>query len=131
MTKTINYTENTELWTMEAIAENNGYIKTADCYWTQIFENANGDRIYTVRENAVTVDPIEAMKEATTEATEEATTEAKTAAIAHILDQHSIPYRIENGHILADSMEAFTPLFSKTEDLTHYTKRQVFAWLGY
>lgn len=51
--------------------------------------------------------------------------------VAKVLDMHSVPYRIENGRIYADSMEAYTELFAKMIDLTGYTKRQLFDWLGY
>jgi hypothetical protein len=51
--------------------------------------------------------------------------------IAAILNQHNIPYKIENGRIYADSMQAFTPLFSKTVDVTNYTKGRLYSWLGY
>lgn len=51
--------------------------------------------------------------------------------ITTILKQHSVPYMIQNGRILADSMEAFTSLFSKTVDVTNYTMRQLLNWLGY
>lgn len=51
--------------------------------------------------------------------------------IAAILDQHGVPYLIRNGRILADSMIAFTPLFSETVDVTSYTKGQLYTWLGY
>jgi hypothetical protein len=51
--------------------------------------------------------------------------------IAAILSQHGIPYLIQNGRILADSMIAFTPLFSETVDVTHYTIDQLKSWLGY
>lgn len=51
--------------------------------------------------------------------------------IAAILEAHSVPYKTENGRIYADSMEAFTPLFSQTVDVTEYTKGQLYAWLGY
>lgn len=51
--------------------------------------------------------------------------------ITNILDQHSVPYMIQDGRILADSMIAFTPLFSETVDVTHYTLNQLLSWLGY
>ena len=51
--------------------------------------------------------------------------------ITNILKRHYIPYQIKNGRVLADSMIAFTPLFSETVDLTNYTKNQLYAWLGY
>ena len=51
--------------------------------------------------------------------------------IAHILDKHNIPYVIQDGRILADSMIAFTPLFAETVDVTNYTKDQLYNYLGY
>lgn len=51
--------------------------------------------------------------------------------ITNLLKQHSVPYMIQNGRILADSMEAYTPLFSKTVDVTGYTLKQLLFWLGY
>lgn len=51
--------------------------------------------------------------------------------ITNILKQHSIPYLIQGGRILADSMIAFTPLFTETVDVTNYTKNQLYSWLGY
>ena len=51
--------------------------------------------------------------------------------ITTILKQHSIPYMIQNGRILADSMQAFTPLFSETVDVTGWTVKKLYSWLGY
>lgn len=51
--------------------------------------------------------------------------------IAAILEAHNVPYKTENGRIYADSMIAFSPLFSETVDVTEYTKDQLYAWLGY
>lgn len=51
--------------------------------------------------------------------------------ITTILDQHGIPYMIQNNQVLADSMEAFTPLFSNTINVTNYTRAQLMQWLGY
>lgn len=51
--------------------------------------------------------------------------------ITTILKQHSVPYKIENGHILADTMQAFTPVFYETVDVTSWTEKKLFAWLGY
>lgn len=51
--------------------------------------------------------------------------------ITAILDRHNVPYLIQDGRILADSMEAFTQLFSETVDVTSYTKNQLYSWLGY
>lgn len=51
--------------------------------------------------------------------------------IAAILEDHGIPYKIEGDRIIADSMIAFTPLFSETVDVTNYTLSQLKNWLGY
>lgn len=48
---TIEYNTNEQLWTMEKIATENGYEKTGDCYWCQLFTNADGDTICTSRED--------------------------------------------------------------------------------
>lgn len=51
--------------------------------------------------------------------------------ITAILNRHSVPYMIQGGRVLADSMQAFTPLFSETVDITDYTLNQLKSWLGY
>ena len=53
------------------------------------------------------------------------------AKIANILEQHSVPYFIKDDHIYADSMVAFSKLFEEVIDLTCYTRRELYAWLGY
>ena len=53
------------------------------------------------------------------------------AQIQTILPNHSIPFYVQNGRILADSMIAYTELFQEVVDLTDYTRQQLFAWLGY
>jgi hypothetical protein len=53
------------------------------------------------------------------------------AKIANILDAHSVPYFIKNGRIYADTMVAFSALFESVEDLTGWTRSQIYAWLGY
>lgn len=52
-------------------------------------------------------------------------------AIAKILDVHCVPFYTECGHIYADSMYAGTALFAEVVDLTNYTMRQLYNWLGY
>lgn len=50
------YRTNEELWTLEAEFEKRGFVKTADCYWTQIMERGE-EKIYLVRdENAGAAD---------------------------------------------------------------------------
>lgn len=51
--------------------------------------------------------------------------------ITKMLDMHYIPYKIEDGHIIADCMIAFSEPFEETEDVTGYTKRQLMERLGY
>lgn len=51
--------------------------------------------------------------------------------ITKMLNMHYIPYKIEDGHIIADCMVAFSEPFDVTEDVTGYTKRQLLDWLGY
>lgn len=51
--------------------------------------------------------------------------------ISRILTRHGVPHFIKNGHIYADSMEAFTKKFEVLVDLTGCTLGQVRRWLGY
>lgn len=51
--------------------------------------------------------------------------------IKQILDAHFIPYYEKDGHIYADSMDAYTNLFEEVEDVTNWTKSHLAAWLGY
>lgn len=51
--------------------------------------------------------------------------------IESILKAHSVPYYIENDHIYADSMIADTEIFEHTENVTDWTKNQLYIWLGY
>ena len=51
--------------------------------------------------------------------------------IIYLLRIHSIPYKVENGQILADSMEGGTEIFEKMVNMTGWTKRQLLSWLGY
>lgn len=57
----ISYNTTRQLSALKKIAEENGYKKTEDCYWVQIFENANHDYIVTTLEDtSVCVgDPVE------------------------------------------------------------------------
>lgn len=59
------------------------------------------------------------------------TTANNLKAIGKILDKHNIPYKTENGHIIADTMTAGTALFEETVDLTNYSKHDLYIWLGY
>lgn len=48
--------------------------------------------------------------------------------IKKILDAHSTPYYIKGGRIFADCAFAF---HEKFEDVTGWSKSQLYAWLGY
>ena len=56
---------------------------------------------------------------------------SRIKAIAKILNNHSIPYYINETGIFADSMIAFTELFSEVVNLTDYSKQELYVWLGY
>ena len=51
--------------------------------------------------------------------------------ISKILNQHSVPFKILNGRIYADSMQAGTKLFEAVEDLTDSSPENLYEWLGY
>lgn len=51
--------------------------------------------------------------------------------IAKILALHSVPFFLKGGRIYADAMIAGTALFEEVEDLTDYTRSQLYTWLGY
>lgn len=51
--------------------------------------------------------------------------------IETILKAHSVPYYIKNNQIYADSMISGTKLFDCTENVTNWTKKQLYVWLGY
>lgn len=51
--------------------------------------------------------------------------------IIKILKNHGVPYKVEDEQILADSMISGTKLFEKTENVTDWTREQLFIWLGY
>ena len=51
--------------------------------------------------------------------------------IINILKAHGAPYKVENGQILVDSMISGTRLFEKLENVTDWTREQLFIWLGY
>lgn len=55
----------------------------------------------------------------------------KPDTIKSILDAHGIPYYEENGNIFADSMINGTTLFEEVENVTTWTRYQLFTWLGY
>lgn len=51
--------------------------------------------------------------------------------IQAILDAHGVPNFISAGRIFADSMGAFTAPFEDIEDVTDFTRAELYAWLGY
>ena len=51
--------------------------------------------------------------------------------IRAILDAHGIPCFIAAGRIYSDSMQANTGLFEILEDLTDWTRAEIYSWLGY
>jgi len=55
----------------------------------------------------------------------------KIECIAKILDLHSVPHFTKDGRIYADSMQAFTELFEEVEDLTDFSRSELYSWLGY
>lgn len=55
----------------------------------------------------------------------------KIETIKKILDAHSVPNYINGGHIFVDSMLAGNEIFEAVEDVTDWSKSQLFAWLGY
>lgn len=54
-----------------------------------------------------------------------------TAKLERILSAHNVPYRIQDGKILADSMESGKELFEVMIDVTNWTLCRLCAWLGY
>ncbi len=52
-------------------------------------------------------------------------------AIEKILKAHSVPYYEKNGRIFADSMLAGTEIFEEVEDVTGFSKKKLYEWLGY
>lgn len=53
------------------------------------------------------------------------------STITKILRNHSIPYQIRDGRVLADSMEIGTALFDRVTDVTEFSRSELAAWLGY
>lgn len=51
--------------------------------------------------------------------------------IQSILDSHGVPSFISSDRIFADSMGAFTAPFEEIEDVTDFTRAELYAWLGY
>lgn len=55
----------------------------------------------------------------------------KIECVVKILESHSVPYFTKDGRIYADSMQAFTELFEEVEDLTDFSRSELYSWLGY
>ena len=51
--------------------------------------------------------------------------------IRKILDAHNIPNYEKNNCIYADSMIAETEVFECVENMTGWSKKLIFEWLGY
>lgn len=51
--------------------------------------------------------------------------------IGKILSAHGVPYYIENNQIFVDSMIAFTTKFEQVENVTDWTRQELYNWLGY
>lgn len=76
----ITYNTNSQIWAIEDIAAAHGYRKTQECYWVQIFENANGDSIVTTRNDGELLnDPVKRLEAILTPAAEEAQEAAEEA----------------------------------------------------
>jgi hypothetical protein len=53
------------------------------------------------------------------------------SGIKKILDAHSTPYYTKDGRIFADCLFAFHEKFEIVEDVTGWSRSQLYAWLGY
>lgn len=51
--------------------------------------------------------------------------------ICKILDLHSVPHYEKDGRVYADSMVAFTEVFQEVEDVTDWSRGELYSWLGY
>lgn len=52
-------------------------------------------------------------------------------AIKKILDAHSVPNYTNGGRVFANSMLSGSAIFETVEDVTDWSKSQLYAWLGY
>lgn len=85
--KTITYQSNEQLWRLEDAAQAAGYKKTSDCYWCQIFANAEtGDEFCASREEDSTNDPLADLAEMLTPST----TEEPAEAVQAIMDRLTV-----------------------------------------
>lgn len=48
-----------------------------------------------------------------------------------VLTDHSIPHKIVHGRLMVDSMRSDTEVFEELEDVTDWSKSQLYLWLGY
>lgn len=55
----------------------------------------------------------------------------KNEKIKRILELHNIPYYEKNDEVFADSMIAYTESFQEVENVTGWSKKQLYNWLGY
>jgi hypothetical protein len=53
------------------------------------------------------------------------------AQIKQILKNHSVPYYELNGNIYADSMIGGTARFEIVHNVTTWSRKELFDWLGY
>ena len=72
------YTTNGESWKLDNKMKTAGYAKTDDCYWAQIYTNAEGAEVYAVRMDE---DEYNSAEEYAQEAAEATTSEARLIAI--------------------------------------------------
>ena len=78
--KTITYQDNMQHWRLKAAAKEAGYKMTSDCYWCQIFTNAEtDDEFMTSREEESTNDPMADLAEMLTPSTTEESAESVQA----------------------------------------------------
>ena len=54
-----------------------------------------------------------------------------TEHIKQILKNHSVPYYELNGNVYADSMIGGTGIFEKVENVTAWSRKELYNWLGY
>ena len=55
----------------------------------------------------------------------------KLQKTAIILGSHNVPYCVKDGRIFADTMRVDAKPLEKIEDVTDFTKIELYEWLGY
>lgn len=55
----------------------------------------------------------------------------KYERIQRILENHNVPFYTWHGRIIADAMSAGVPVFDETVDVTDWSIRELYEWLGY